>query len=221
MENVINCNPDSNKQAAEVIFSRKSKSPGHPTIYFNDSPVVSLPFTKHLGMILDSKLNFEQYLSEKISKANRGIGLIKRLRYDLDRKTLLTVYKSYIRPHLDFGDIIYDRPNVEKFVNNIESIQYNASLAITGAIRGTSMERIYQELGLERLSDRRYYRRLCAFWNIVKGNSPAYLINYLPAIKISRNPARTDLKLFSSIPVKTDYFANSFFPPTVLISGIT
>ena len=118
-------NPDSNKQAAEVIFSCKSKSPGHPTIYFNDSPVVSLPFTKHLGMILDSKPNFEQHLSEKISKANTGIGLIKSLRYDLDRKTLLTVYKSYIRPHLDFGDIIYDRPIVEKFVNNMESIQYN------------------------------------------------------------------------------------------------
>ena len=65
-------------------------------------------------------------------------------------------------------------------------------------------------MGLERLSDRYYYRRLCAFWNIVKGNSPAYLVNYLPAIKIY--PARTNLKLFSSIPVKTDYFANSFFP---------
>ena len=114
-------------------------------------------------MILDSNLNFEQHLSEKIYKANRGIGLIKRLRPDLDRKTLLTIYKSYIRPHIDFADIIYDRPNVETFVNSIESIQYNASLAITGAIRGTSMERIYQELGLERLSDRRYYRRLCAF----------------------------------------------------------
>ena len=79
-------NPDPNKQAAEVLFSRKTKSPGHPTIYFNNSPVVSLPFTKHLGMILDSNLNFEQHLSEKISKANRGIGLIKRLRHDLDRR---------------------------------------------------------------------------------------------------------------------------------------
>ena len=144
-------NPDPNKQAAEVLFSRKTKSPRHPTIYFNNSPIVSLPFTKHLGMILDSNLNFEQHRREKISKANRGIGLIKSLRYDLDRKTLLTIYKSYIRPRLDFRDIIYDRPNVEKFVNNIESIQYHASLAITGGIIGTSMERIYQELELERL----------------------------------------------------------------------
>ena len=205
-------NPDPNKQAAEVLFSRKTKSPDHPIIYFNNSPVTSVPFTKLLGMTLDSNLIFEQHLSEKIPMENRGIGLIKRLRYVLDRKTLLTIYKSYIQPHLDFGDIIYDRPNVDKFVNTIESIQYNASLAITGAIRGTSMERIYQELGSERLSDRRYYRRLCAFWNIVKGNSPFYLINYFPAIKVPRNPARMNSNLFSSIPAKTDYFANSFPP---------
>ena len=80
-------NPDPNKQAAEVLFSRKTNSPDHPTIYFNNSPVTSLPFTKHLGMILDSNLNFERHLSEKISKANRGIGIIKRLSYVLDRKT--------------------------------------------------------------------------------------------------------------------------------------
>ena len=54
---------------------------------------------------------------------------------------------------------------------------------------------------------------------IVPLTDRAYFINYLPAIKISRNPARTDLKLFSSIPVKTDYFAN-YFSPTVLTSGI-
>ena len=119
----------------------------HPPIYFNNTPVVSQLSTKHLGMILDSKLNFSQHLSEKISKANKGIGLIKRLRYNLTRKHLVTIYKSNIRPLLDYGDIIYDQPHIATFVNKIESVQYNAALEITGAIRGTSKERIYRELG--------------------------------------------------------------------------
>ena len=206
-------NPDPNKQAAEVIFSHKLNQPVQPPVYFNNSPVASQSFTKHLGMILDSKLNFNQHLSEKISKTNRGIGLIKRLRYDLSRKTLITVYKSHIRPHLDYGDIIYDRPNVENFVNRIESVQYNAALAITGAIRGTSRERIYEELGFESLAKRRWYRRLCAFWKIVKGLSPKYLKNILPPIQPSRNPTRQNL--FITFTRKTDYFANSFFPFSV------
>ena len=76
-------NPDPNKQAAEVIFSHKVEHHLHPAIYFNNVPVVTQPFTKHLGMILDSKLNFNQHLSEKICKANKGIGLLKRLRHKL------------------------------------------------------------------------------------------------------------------------------------------
>ena len=67
---------------------------------------------------------------------------------------------KFIRPHLDYCDVIYDQPNNELFQQKLESVQYNAALAITGAIKGTSRIRLYQELELESLSDRRWYRRL-------------------------------------------------------------
>ena len=85
-------NPDPNKQATEVIFSRKRKPDNHPALYFNDAPVATAPFQKHLGLFLDDKLTFGHHLNEKISKANKGIGLIKRLYYYLPRKSLLTVF---------------------------------------------------------------------------------------------------------------------------------
>ena len=92
-------NPDPNKLAAEVTFSRKTKPDSHPPIYFNNSQVVTQPYTKHLGMVLDSKLNFKQHIDEKICKANRGIGLLKKLNCDLSRKSLLAIYKSFVRPN--------------------------------------------------------------------------------------------------------------------------
>ena len=168
-------NPDPNKTATEVIFSHKSIQPQHPAIYFNNFPISSKPYTKHLGMALDSKLNFDVHLDEKISKANKGIGMLKKLHCDLSRKTLITIYKSFIRPHLDYGDIIYDKPNNDSFVRKLESIQYNAALAITGAIKGTSKERLYEELGLESLEKRRWYRRMCLFWKIINKSAPSYL----------------------------------------------
>ena len=140
--------------SSEVIFSRKRIQSNHPGLVFNNSPVMSLDFQKHLGLILDRRLNFNHHLKEKISKANKGIGLIRRLYHNLPRKSLLIIYKSFIRPHLDYADIIYHQPHNESFTNKIESVQYNAALAITGAIKGTSRERLYQELGLESLSDR-------------------------------------------------------------------
>ena len=60
---------------------------------------------------------------------------------------LLRIYKSLIRPHLDYADIIYDKPNNTSFKNKIENVQYRACIAITDAIQGTSRERLYRELG--------------------------------------------------------------------------
>ena len=203
-------NPDPNKSATEVVFSHKLKQYLHPSVRFNNLPVVSQPSTKHLGMVLDSKLDFNIHINEKIFKANKGIGLIKKLQSELSRKTLLNIYKSFVRPHLDYGDVIYDKPNVGNFTSKLESVQYNAGLAITGAIRGTSKERLYQELGFEYLEKRRWYRRMCLFWKIINGFAPSYLSKFLPDKQPSRNPNRQDL--FVSFSKNTNYFANSFFP---------
>ena len=67
------------------------------------------------------------------------------------RSSLLTIYKSFVRPHLDYGDVIYAQLNNSSLSVKIESVQYNAALAITGAIRGASKEKLFQELGLESL----------------------------------------------------------------------
>ncbi len=151
-------NPDPTKQAVEVYFSCRFNPANAPVISFNNNDIIASEHQKHLGLILDSKLSFNRHLDEKTKKANKGIGLINRLRKHVPRKSLLTIYKSFIRPHLDYGDIVYDRPGNASFVQKLETIQYNACLAITGCFRGTSQEKIYSELGLESLPDRRYAR---------------------------------------------------------------
>ena len=60
-----------------------------------------------------------------------------------------------MRPHVDYGDIIYDQPKNESFTHNIERIQYNAALAITSAIKGAYLSNLYGELGVKSLKFRR------------------------------------------------------------------
>ena len=69
-----------------------------------------------LVLILDSKLSFNKHLDEKIAKANKGIGIIRRLYHYLPRKALMQIYKSFIRPHLDYCDIIYHKPVYDDFI---------------------------------------------------------------------------------------------------------
>ena len=94
---------------------------------------------KHLGIALDSKLNFNAHVDQKIKKCNRIIYLIRQLSINLPQNTLLTIHKSFVRPHLDYGDILYDKI---------------PCLAITGAIQETSRTKLYDELGLHSLIKR-------------------------------------------------------------------
>ena len=123
-------------------------------------------------MSLDQKLNFEEHLENILNKVNKGIGILRKLRNVLQRPLLLTIYKSFIRPHLDYGDVVYDQSYNASFHQKLERIQYNAAIAITGAIRGTSKEKLFEELGLESLQQRRWYRKLCYFIRFFVINLP-------------------------------------------------
>ena len=101
--------------------------------------------------VLDSKPNFNVHVDQKIKKCNRIIGLIRRLSISLPRNALLTTYKSFVRPHLDSGDILYDKRNNKKFLNKLETFQYTAFLAITVTIQEALRTKIYEKLGLHSL----------------------------------------------------------------------
>ena len=128
-------------------------------------------------MILDSKLNFDEHLKSVLRKISKIVGLLWKFQGNLTRASLITIYKSFARPHLDYGDIIYDQTFNESSHQRIESIQYNAAVTITGAIGGTSSEKLYQELGLKSLRARRWLRKPCLFYKICKNRSRSYSYN--------------------------------------------
>ena len=111
-------NHDVSKQDQEVVFSCKSHKHTHPPVLFNNVPVKRCSIQKHLGIHLDEKLEFNCHIKEKITKANKGIGVMKKLSNTLSRDALLTIYKSFVRPHLNYGDIIYDQKHNGSFAIN-------------------------------------------------------------------------------------------------------
>ena len=203
----MNLNPDPTKQEQELIFSRK--------VQMTKNVVLQTSLQRHLGMFLDIKLDFSEYLKTIFQKTNKTIGLLRKLQTLLPRVPLIIIiYKSLIRPHLDYGDMIYDQTFNISFQRKMETIQYNAALAITGAMRGSSWEKLYQELGLKTLQQQRWYRKLCCFYKILKLQSLKYLYPMIPMHNMSY---RT--KQYNKIPVinvKHDFFKNTFFPSTII-----
>ena len=131
-------NTDSNKQAQELIFSRKTKKINHLPLTFSKSTVSQSASQKYLGVILDASLSFDEYLISVQSKTNKTLGFLRKLQNTLPRQTLITIYKAFVRPHLHYVDVLYDKAYNASFHQKLEKIQYNACIAITGAIRCTS-----------------------------------------------------------------------------------
>ena len=118
---------------------------------FNKTPLVYSSSEKHLGIILDEKLTFKNHINVKIQKTDITINVIKILNNLLPQQTLLKIRKSFIRHNLDYGDVIYDQSNNKSLYQTVEIVQYEAPLAILGAIKGTSQPKLYKELCLETL----------------------------------------------------------------------
>ena len=129
----------------------------------------------------------------------------------LPRAALITIYKSFVRPNLDYGNVLYDQAFNALFHEKLEFI---VCLALNGTIKGTSKEKIYQELDLESLQICRWYRKLCLFYKIYKNQSPFYLYNIIP----TTNTHHT-FRNFDKIPhfkTKHNIFKNSFFPSSII-----
>lgn len=188
-------NPEIAKQAIEVIFSTKYKRDVHPPLSCNGIPVSRQEWTKHLGFHLDEKLSFKKHVSEAIIKAKKGIALLKFLSKYINREKLDLAYKMHVRPHLEYGDVIFHARSAD-LMKLIESVQYQAGLIVGGCWKGTSREKLYKELGWESLADRRIFRRHSLYYKILNQETPEYLTEHL----------------LTSPPSGTNRYKNSFFP---------
>ena len=107
--------------ASKAILSRKSNRSAHPPLVFNTDNVSQTYSQKHLGVILDFKLTFDEHLNNVLTKVNKVVGLCSKLGDILPRTTIITIYKAFIRPHLDYGDVLYDQAFNNSFKEKLES----------------------------------------------------------------------------------------------------
>ena len=104
---------------------------------------------------------------------------------------------------MDRADVVYDQPSTDVFSKKLETVQYNAALAIMGAIKSTFREKLCQELGLEYLRQRRWMRLLCLLTKLFQLS-----VIFIPPVReFQRHP-----NTFNSSSCRTEYLKNSLFP---------
>ena len=208
---LVKFNPD---KTTSLVCSYKNK-PLEPALYFDGCQVISVKSHCHLGLTLSHDLTWNDHIEDMVRRANKRLDIVCRLSYMLDRGTLSQMYSGFVRPLLEYGDILFNNCT-EYQAQKIEAVQKRAARIITGAIKGTSTNIMYNELGWTSMKHRRDVHSLCLFHKIINGKAPQYLIDELPkkvGIRTDRNLRNRDD--YSQLAARTNTYSKSFFPSTV------
>ena len=192
-----------------VYFSLKQKIPPLPALYLNNTPIEQINCHTHLGLTLDSKLQWTDHVQNTLNRVSKTLNSMKRIRWLVPRHALEKVYKSLIRSVIDYGDVIYSNIS-QNLSQKLEKLQRDAGLTCTGAIRLTSHENLLKELGWEPLSKRRQNHQLVMLFKMKNNMTPKYLSDLVPHKIGSR---RSNLRNSNDYIVpfaRTEHFRNYF-----------
>jgi hypothetical protein len=167
------------KKTESIIFFVKRFKPHHPDLFFDNKKIVEVLQHTHLGVKLTTNLSWKAHIVNIFEKANKKLNMLKGLKYKISRDTLCKLYKSLIRPVMEYADVLWDSCT-ESESDILEHVQYEAAKLVTGAMKGTSKHRLMREVGWESMSTRRKIHKLILYYKIVNNCSPSYLSDLLP-----------------------------------------
>jgi hypothetical protein len=112
-------------------ISTRKTSPHTYTMEFNNHTLAHSSSEKDIGVIIDDKLCFDEHINGKISKSNQIMGLIRRTFDYLDKENFKHLYKSLVRPHIEYANVVW-APYLKKHINAIENVQRRATKLVPG-----------------------------------------------------------------------------------------
>ena len=171
--------------------------------------IPSLDNHKHLGIYLSNNGTWDFHLRSIIEKAWQRMGILRHLKYKLDFNSLQTIYFAFIRPLLEYGDVVWD--NLYQYQKDeLDKIQNEVARIVTGCTKLVSIVDLNKESGWESLGERRRKHRLILFYKMVNGLAPEFLSSLVPVANRPVYNLRNTQNL-QNIACRTNLYKNSFF----------
>ncbi len=161
-----------------MLFSTKRPNLKLLALKLGNSSLTQVFSHKHLGLILTPKLTWNEYIKSIIAKANKRLFVLKHYKYRLSRNALVIGYLTFIRPVIEYGDVLYDSCNKE-LSDLIDNVQLEAARTVTRAKYRSSCEALHKELGWMPLTERRQIPKLSKIYAIHNNQAPSYLCKTL------------------------------------------
>jgi hypothetical protein len=204
--------------AAKTVYlqiTRKNNPAPKPILRLNGAIIQEVQTHKHLGLTFNTTLTWSDHITQLVKRAARCTGFLRRISRDVPRLCLETLYKSMIRPIMEYADIVFDGSS-DINLKRLEDTQRQAALACTSAYKHTRHEDLLEELGWSPLSIRRKHHRMNVMFKIQHNLVPPYLHNICPPL--TRDRTTYDLRTGMNITVpnqRTTTYQKSFFPQSI------
>ena len=202
-------------KTTQMTFSHKPHCQT-PVLRFSGEIISSEADThKHLGITFSKDLRFHKHVNNIIKKANIALSPLYPIAKHLHRTTLSHIYSTYVRPHFDYCDIVFDGHITLQDEMRLEKVQSRAAKLVTGAPFRTSTEKLRHDLGWETLKTRRTIHKQLFFHRLTntKNQQPGYIREILPELRF-QNTGRTlrNSRTLTLPANKTTSFQRSFIP---------
>ena len=197
-----------------LLLSRKLDTL-HPPLFMQHVQIQEVNSHKHLGIYLSDDCSWHQHINYIKDKAWSRINIMRKLKFKLDRKSLETIYLTFIRPLLEYGNNIWDNcTEAEK--QELDKIQNEAARIATGATKLVSIKNLNKEICWESLQKRRDDHKLTLFFKMYNHLTPRYLSSLIPpqVNEISRYNLRNSDHI-QTIRANSKQYYNSFLPSTL------
>ncbi|MCG7881047.1 MAG: hypothetical protein JAY96_05605 [Candidatus Thiodiazotropha endolucinida] len=209
---LVNFNPN---KTDSLLCTRKRNRVNHPTLYLSGVAIKEVTTHKHLGLNLSNSCDWLAHVEYIKEKASVRLNLLRSLKFTLKRRSLQKIYFTFLRPILEYADVVWD--NCTQYQKNeLEKIQLEAGRIVTGTTKLVSTQKLYEELGWDKLSDRRRMHKLQMFYKMDHQIAPDYLCNLLPLHigDVSSYPLR-NADNYSLVHSRTALYGSSFLPSTI------
>ena len=210
-QSLVTSNPS---KLESLLFSRKVNKPYHPPLTMNYQQVTEVTNQKHLGLYFSSKDTCHEHIEYIKKKSWQRIYIMRHCIFVLDRKSLQTIYFSFIRPLLEYADVVWS--NCTQYeAHELELIQNEAARIVTGATRLVSINSLLAETGWESLMKDRESTNL--YSSKCKNDlCPEYLSSFIPAnVWSSVGYSLRNANAVRTVNAKSQLYFNSFLPSTI------
>ncbi|XP_053380636.1 uncharacterized protein LOC128548935 [Mercenaria mercenaria] len=195
-----------------MLISRKANKPLHPPLLMNNQQISTVTSHKHLGVYLSEDGSWHNHITHITERAWKRIYLMRKLKFQLDRKSLEIIYFSFIRPILEYADVVYcNCTQYEK--QELDKIQNEASRIVSGTTQLISFHNLHKEVPWESLETRRLHHKLILLYKMKNGLTPEYLSSLVP--QTVGETATYNLRNAADIQelrTRTALYYNSFLP---------